>query len=204
MSNVKKSSSESKPSPQKKVRLLASEKPGVGNSRYELLRAVADRTRTAMEAGFYLEATTLVESLLTERLEKRVQWLYQNPPTPAAKGSLEKLKDGFKTIHVLIVALKATETDSDMRTVLDPIDVWSKSRNEAIHEMAKLGHGAEKSWDERYLAAQQAAVVGIKLVLELDQHERRVCHTSRNKRNASATCPDALLALGQPWCEWCV
>lgn len=204
MGDIKNSATNVKKTSAKKVRLRGGETSAVGTTRYTLLRSVAIRIREAMSAGFYLEATTLLESLITERLEKRVQWLHQNLGEPqGSTDALTKLKDGFQTVCRLVNTLKVYEPDPELHAVLDPIAVWSSGRNEAIHEMAKLGHGAEKTWDERYLSAHGVAVEGIKLVILLDQHERRVSHASRKKRNASATCPDALLPLGQTPCEWC-
>jgi hypothetical protein len=79
-----------------KKRISAGSAPGLGTDRYRLFRSAAQQIKAAMDAGYYLEATTLVESILAERLEKRAQFLHQRPDLES-KSKLDGIKDGFQT-----------------------------------------------------------------------------------------------------------
>lgn len=67
--------------PLPKERFVAKSGLGVGNHRYELYAHAWEHTKTAIDRGFYLEAITLLESLLSDRMESRASFL-----TGANKG----------------------------------------------------------------------------------------------------------------------
>jgi hypothetical protein len=113
------------------------------------------------------------------------------------------VKDGFANLGPLINALKSAESDRELKAMLVQVDRWRRARNHAVHEMAKLGHGAREAWEARLEKAQLAAKDGVTVLLEYDLAERRVSHESRRKHFASATCPDALASLGQETCSYC-
>lgn len=189
--------------PTKPKRLAAGARHGVGDARYALISSAAQRITEAMRAGFWLEATTLVESILAERMEKRVQWLYKHLQESKERYALERVKDGFANLGPLISALLAVEKDADLKAVVGRVEIWRRHRNSAIHEMVKLGDAAQETWDARLERAHQAAQDGIEVLRALDTEERRVSHAARARPFASATCPDALSAIGQPDCPWC-
>lgn len=182
-------------------RLRAGEEPGVGVARYSLIRAAALRINQALEQGYPLEATTLVESILAERMEKRAQYLHDHAQTPPK--ALMKVSNGFATLGELVAALQVAERDLELRRALEAISMWSRERNRVIHAMAKFGTGAQEIWQVRFDSAIGVAKRGIAILLEYDKHERRVCHNDRQRIFSSATCPDALMPIGQSACEWC-
>jgi hypothetical protein len=188
--------------PPTKKRLTAGQAPGVGNDRYGLIRSAAGRIRDAMAAGYYLEATTLVESILAERLEKRAQFLHKDGDSDAKK-KLDAVKDGFRTLERLIRGLSQVEDDPELRAILTEVSSWAWGRNTVIHEMVKLGDTARDNWDARLAHARLVAEEGIALVCKFDARERELSHLARGRRYASATCPDALELIGQPSCRWC-
>jgi hypothetical protein len=190
-------------SQQKRVRLRAGQEPGVGDTRYQLIRSAARRISQAIKKGYWLEAVTLVESMLTERLEKRAQYLHDHLGQPTA-SSLAKVKDGFANLGPLIIALKDKEPDHELQAVLKQVDQWRSARNIAVHEMAKFGTGARQPWDDRMERARQIAKDGIGALVAYDRAERRVCHEGRKRRQASATYPDALGPIGQEICRYCL
>ena len=191
--------------PAPKRRLVSNEAPHVGSTRYQLIGAAAKQVRRALDEGFCLEAVTLLESLIAERLEKRAQWLSQINADPSLRKMFEKVNDGFVNLGDLIPVLRKAETDEHLRSDVLAADAWRKRRNVAIHEMAKFGTGgqAAATWVQRQTECRAIADEGVTILLALDVHERAASHAGRNKLHASATCPDGLASLGQPFCEWC-
>lgn len=182
-------------------RIRASEEGGVGTERYSLIRAAAMRINQALTANYPLEATTLVESILAERMEKRAQHLFDHAHAPPK--ALMKVSNGFATLGELVAALQVAEHDLELRRSLEAISGWSRERNKVIHGMAKLGTNARDIWQVRHDGAIGVARRGIAVLLDYDRHERRVCHHDRQRLFSSATCPDALVPIGQAACEWC-
>lgn len=182
-------------------RLRAGDEPGTGTNRYRLIRAAAERIRDAQAAGYFLEATTLIESILAERLEKRAQYLHDHHSQPPA--ALARLKDGFANLGPLVDALEKHEPEPALREVLGAIRSWAKDRNRSIHAMAKYGEGAREPWATRLASAVGVAERGSAVLVMYDQAERRVSHRDRGRRFAAGTCPDALAPIGQTYCEHC-
>jgi hypothetical protein len=118
-------------------------------------------------------------------------------------GQKKKVENGFCTLGDLLGSLTKLENDSELRELHARIDEWRAHRNEAIHEMAKLGDTVRDPWSERVDAARRSARSGVELLLRLDARDRQLTHEGRSKDRSSATCPDALSPLGQPYCAWC-
>lgn len=53
--------------------------PQKGKIRYDLYKAVIHRYKEAMEKGFFLEAITLMESLISDRLESAINFYGLRP-----------------------------------------------------------------------------------------------------------------------------
>jgi hypothetical protein len=187
----------------RRVRLQAGKHPRVGDQRYALFRCSADRAAQALKDGYYLEAITLIESMLAERLEKRAQYFWESKPSQRDALEKSRVQNGFATLGKLVDALKATEHIGDIRNDVLAVERWAKGRNVALHGMAKFGKGSDKTWKDRYKKARDTVKEGIEVLKNLDLHDRRDSHANRKRRYASATCPDALSSLCQPTCEWC-
>jgi hypothetical protein len=123
--------------PPKKIRAIATPGSTVATQRYQLYRMAHGRISEAVDAGFYLEAITLIESIATDRLESRLTFL-------------TKTNVGFKNLGPLIQDIRTHETDSTLKAIVDvDLDRWRVMRNEAVHEMAKLEAGDTSKWDDR-------------------------------------------------------
>lgn len=59
----------------KKKRAVSSESNDVGSKRHELYKGVIGKINSAIEAGYYLEAITLEESLICDRFASRFTYL---------------------------------------------------------------------------------------------------------------------------------
>lgn len=113
----------------------------IGQERHKLYKSSFSWIKKSIGAGYYLEAISVVESLVADRLESYL--------------SLLLAKDfSFKTLGEVIQAInklgKSNKTDELLRSlVLDNLEHWRKARNKAAHEMVKIEDGKRVSWEER-------------------------------------------------------
>jgi hypothetical protein len=146
MKNKKKSSRE---------RANITENPFVGKQRYELYKRAIKQFNQAIEAGFYLEAITICESLIADRLESRC-------------GELGK-PIAFKPLGDLIKRIKQIEVDDLIRNVVqNDLDIWRLKRNTALHEIVKFEKGAIPNWENRVEQYKEYAEAGIEIFRKID------------------------------------
>lgn len=141
----------------KRTRATASPGTSVGIQRYALYKAAYSRIKLATEQGFYLEAITLIESLISDRLESRLTFL-------------KKTDFSFKTLGTLIDQMKAQESNSDIQVLIaDRLNKWRNSRNISIHEMVKLSNSDASTWLDRTNTLSFVAEEGFEILRELDK-----------------------------------
>jgi|GEM_PF-1014540 len=145
-----------------------------------------ERMKRAMAQGFYLEAITISESLITDRLLSsldRRHGVKRNPRTG---------------LHSLINAhLDETLLDRSSQTreeklidVFSALRVWKDKRNELLHGIAKCLPGDElQSGSILMERAKTAAEEGLRLFRHLDNW-----HGRHARRAASAAAPSASTA----------
>ena len=141
----------------KRKRAIVQENSAVGKHRREIYKSAFKQIKLANEAGFYLEAITLIESLITDRLESRLSYL-------------DGKDFSFKTIGKLIEKSIKIETDSELKKLIE-IDLrkWADGRNKSLHEMAKIAEGDFSSWDDRYFKLKKIASDGMALLRKIDR-----------------------------------
>ncbi|NJN86321.1 MAG: hypothetical protein HC881_08410 [Leptolyngbyaceae cyanobacterium SL_7_1] len=143
-------------------RAVSSNDNAVSQERYELYKATFEWIAKSIREGFYLEAISLEESLITDRLESYLTWR-------------TGMNFGFKTLGELQQAIRRHERDADLRLlVLDELDQWRRARNKAAHEMVKIEAGKQVSWQERMMINQAVATVGLELIRRIDRQTRRL------------------------------
>lgn len=120
------------------------------------------RINQANEAGFHLESITIIESLLADRLESRLSFLLE--------------KDfSFRTLGDSIQNISRHEQDPELRgIVLDGLRPWSRKRNTALHEMAKMSDADARAWEEKYTGLQEIADEGLSILRQLQDRMRKV------------------------------
>ena len=118
------------------------------------------RIAKAQEAGFYLEAVTLSESIISDRLVS-----YTSRP---GTGKQPNLNQAF--------ALLIKEIRDVAPELYGELDQWKNARNTLIHQFAKSLPGTPTTAVEDQLAiAKQAAAEGERLA-------RRVCDWHREQK----------------------
>ncbi len=137
--------------------------PGVAKNRFEILKEVIARYNKSMKEGYYLEAITLCESLICDRLESRI-------------GELTRRDPPFGMLGPLCTQLqKGLETDAALITIYDNINtLWREKRNKAIHQSAKISKAQPKVWSDFLNDAKKAAKEGMKFFRALDKELKRV------------------------------
>ena len=157
-------------------RAVTAEDNDVGQERFELYKAAFSWISKSIDDGYYLEAISIVESLITDRLESYL--------------SLLKGEDfSFKTLGSLIDGFRSKENNTDelLRSlVLEKLDPWRRRRNIAAHEMVKIEDGKKISWEDRVKINYEVAKDGLELVRKIDSQVRktRSNHSPPNNRNA--------------------
>ena len=125
--------------------------------RQELYRGATRKIKQAIENQYYIEAISLCESILADRLEARISHLNDHIQT-ARRHS---------TLGVLVKRLKATEKikgNVKIHEIYNDIKLWSLARNKAIHNTVKLTEGEIfTSWEFRYNELKLVALQGTKL-----------------------------------------
>lgn len=105
-----------------------------GKDRYEIIRSSISRYNNSMAQGFFLEATALMESLISDRLETRL-------------GELAKIPIYFDTIGGLLKKLNWVETNLELKNIMNKrLNNWCGQRNTTIHQAAKIELREKKNW----------------------------------------------------------
>lgn len=146
---------------QKRKRASVKENPFVGQHRYTLYKQAIGQFNRAIEYGFYLEAITICESMISDRLESRCTEL--NKP------------QGFQTLGRLIKTLKGIETDKILRnTILEDLDTWRLNRNTALHEIVKFEKGDFPNWENKVETSKKYAEEGMIIFRKIDSRISKV------------------------------
>lgn len=136
-----------------KKRPSSQSSPQIGALRHELYKAAIDAYKDALMHHYNVEAITLVESLISDRMESLANLLSEN-------------KDySNKTLGELIGYLRSQNLEL-IEESLSHIDGWRKKRNDAIHQLAKC---LEPDFKTHYNSTRQTALDGMKCFREFDK-----------------------------------
>jgi hypothetical protein len=141
----------------KKSRALAKEGNDNGRKRFSLYKEAFKRINDSIDAGFYLEAISLIESLLSDRLESRLSFIRNQDVS-------------FKTLGFLINEMSKSEMDESLlKMVKGKVDDWRVCRNKALHEMIKMESNQNISWEERISEVKNVAESGLIILRDVDK-----------------------------------
>ena len=132
----------------------------VAKQRQYLYRDAIRRVNHAMAAGFHLEAITILESMISDRLESRLSRIHSENPEKRRFSNLSPLAQEL--------AGERSSEPREAKLIYRDIEAWAIRRNAAVHEMAKLLDGCDKSWDVKYREVKQAALKGKRIFRMLD------------------------------------
>ncbi len=169
----------------------------IGVERYTLIKAAFQHAQRALHHRHYLEAITLLESILADRLGSLIHGsLGAEVTLRHTLGGLLKVaeKNVVQPRTPEELAQKRSRRDKLPKDLLDFLATrainWWGLRNHAVHGMAKLLKAHDATFAERCDALEAVALEGFVVLLQLDAFDRRERSAHGAKRPATA--PDAL------------
>lgn len=121
--------------------------------KYEAYREAWTRIKQAIENGFFIEAITIQESIISDRI---ISFLTR----PGASNAYARKKEtgNFVSFHQIIKCWRSEFTTPLQAGVyidlIDAVDKWRRNRNEAVHAIVKIGQNDESQTIDIFL--QQA------------------------------------------------
>lgn len=141
---------------EKRKRAIANIGTDIPMQRFELFKSAFHWINYAIVSGFYLEAITLTESVLSDRIESRLT-------------RLDVKRSSFEPLGILISELRKNEINEDLRNLINELHSWKNLRNEAIHEMVKIEKDKSfATWNSRVSRNKLIAQNGYKLLRKFD------------------------------------
>jgi hypothetical protein len=136
-----------------------------------MYRAAHARIKEANKAGYHLEAITIIESIVADRLESRLTHVIG--------------KDfRFQNLGSLITKARQVEKDLKLRSLIDQsLDNWRKARNKALHEMAKIAMGDGTTWNDRVAGLVPISKDGLALLRKIDKQIKVLRQGARIEAN---------------------
>lgn len=127
LAQIEKLSSMKKPHPK---RLTGGEGTAIARQRYDLYKLANEQLKKAYEAGFFIECVSICESIISDRIEARLQYLRRGTDKPSHIDSLGRLLKQVEDIE--------PEDQIDLRAAYLSIRQWTDARNETIHQFVKV------------------------------------------------------------------
>ncbi len=111
-------------------RLVGGEGTSVARQRYDLYKLANEQLKRAYEAGFYIECVSICESIISDRIEARLQFLRRATDKPSHIDSLGRLLKQVEDIE--------SQDQTELRAAYAAIRHWANARNETIHQFVKV------------------------------------------------------------------
>lgn len=128
-----------------------------GKFKFELIKSARKRVDRAIQSGFNIEATALLESLIADRIESAIE---------NKTGEVQKVQNlGRLVTNAISQGIISEDLAAEIRN-------WSKSRAKVIHEMVKVTSENPGSWRERMTFARQLAREGIEILKKVEKISR--------------------------------
>lgn len=143
----------------RKTREIANDKQK-GQKRNLTYRALIQKYKAALKDCYYLEAITLMESLIADRMTSKL----------VAKGYLSKTANYITLGECIRTSREYSAFSPDL---IQELEVWWGKRNEALHEMAKIANEETESFDEKYLKWKAPSEQGYILFGLVKKEERK-------------------------------
>lgn len=155
----------------KKSQVLPKEVAGNVEKYYSYCEAWS-RIKLAQENGFYLEAITIQESIISDRIisylcsQQEATFLINDKNFPAFNKLIKKWRSEFP----------CGLSSGNYSNLIEAVDQWRHSRNQIIHAIVKSKPGQPTQSIDLFLQqAKEAAEVGNKIA-------REVCKWSQKKK----------------------
>ena len=160
-----------------KVRVVGGKGSDAGLARHELYKVAWERYNEAMSAGFFLEAITLVDSVITDRIEAYTQHLMHYE---AKHQQVTSLANAMAAMDIAREERQIPK-DAEYKNLRAAVSQFYEGRNKAVHNFAILSNAnAEQTADDRLKDAQKTAEAG-KVVFNLvNAYTRKQMYGAKN------------------------
>jgi hypothetical protein len=139
---------------------IAGDTPEIAALKRELHRQANGSLSAAIDNGFWIEAISIAESLMSDRIESYFQKNHERRRiTTLGSWSYELMKSDC-------LAKKDVE-------LFKRVHAWAKKRNLATHELVKVSEGHMGAWEERVAECKRVAMEGKRLSAEVNNWSRR-------------------------------
>lgn len=138
----------------------------VSRRRYELYRLAHEHLQEAYKAGFFIECVSICDSIISDRLDARLQFLSRKTSKLAPVQSLGHI---IKQINK-----SGLETAPDIIDIYQSLAMWAEKRNAVVHQFVKVTDGDElHSGKERIAYGKKTAKEGIELARKVSNLIRK-------------------------------
>lgn len=151
--------------------------------RKDLIAAAIMKCKDAIAQGFYVEAIAICESLIADREESLLnEYLHNADNSYQPAGTLAcEIEKQIADLHQFSYLEEAVGTKAEVNAGVQPINlnhvdsvrIWSKRRNDAVHELAKLDPNMAFTFEQKYEVLDKVAKMGIKTFRRLDNAIRK-------------------------------
>ena len=160
-----------------KVRVVGGKGSDAGFVRHELYKAAWARYNEAMSAGFYLEAITLVDSVITDRIEAYTQHLMHYEEKHQQVTSLANAMASMDIAR----EERQIPIDAEYKNMRKAVSQFYEGRNKAVHNFAILSNAnAEMTADDRLQEAQKTAQDGREVFNLVNAYTRKQMYGAKN------------------------
>ena len=134
--------------------------PEIAVLKRDLHRRANGLLKASLENGYWIEAISIAESLMSDRIESYFEKHHEKRRiTTLGTWSYELMKSK---------RLPKKEVD-----LFERVFEWSQERNKATHELVKVSERHKADWDERISDCMKVASEGKKLANEVNNWSRR-------------------------------
>jgi len=161
----------------RKVRVIGGKGSEAGLVRHALYKVAWERYNSAIAAEFYFEAITLVDSMITDRIEAYIQHLLH------FEEKHQKVMSLGEAVSAMDVARNERRIKSDVeyKKIKSAIIKFVEGRNKAVHNFVILHNdNAEMTAEDRISKAAETARYGRELFNLVNAYTRKQMYGAKN------------------------
>ena len=144
--------------------------PELGKAKQLLYSKAYNRVDQAIKKGSHIEAISILESLMSDRLESALSAFTKEPIHVSTLGTL------FRKLDSLVPA---------NASLVEMLWEWNAARGLVIHQMVKLTNEHNSTWTERIAFARKTAKEGKLLLRELRKYTDPIIKTHKAPNRTS-------------------
>lgn len=152
-----------------KIRVPGEKGSSQNELRGELYSSAFSHIKDAYDKGFYIECVSIIDSMITDRLESYCQFLSHNDDKQFAATSVF---DAMRNVGTL--TKEKGVRDNEFYVINEKIEKWSAQRNRAIHGFVIVREDSKgDDFNKRKQVAKDAADEGLRLVREVMSYTQK-------------------------------